>query len=383
MRALVVLSVVTLASASARAQVPETAPAAAPATQAPADADAWRAYDDAFRALVEGRRAEARRLVDELAARPDDHPAVARARALLRLWPAAGAVPPPALPSRIVTESSGQEEEEDTLTEERPSHFSRAFLATSTTFFGIAAGIELCVASQCDSAGAIFGLPLVLGGGALGATLVATEGGVRPGAGAAIENGFFWGTWNAFVAGDVSNGSDEHRAFGLMLGQGIGMMTGGIVAHTLRPTSGQVSLASSVGMWTGFVTWFVRGARNLPTANDVSLSVMATTSDIALVGGSLLAAGFPVSHSHALLIDAGGIGGTLLGMGAVAIIGGSGTRWTTYYKAMVPSTLVGLAAAAYFTRDWDLPEVPVSVTVAPTMASDGGAGAVALVGGRF
>ena len=48
-----------------------------------------------------------------------------------------------------------------------------------------------------------------------------------------------------------------------------------------------------------------------------------------------------MSHSHALLIDAGGIGGALLGMGAVAIIGGGGTRWTTYYKGMVPSTMLG------------------------------------------
>ncbi|HVZ73128.1 MAG TPA: hypothetical protein VHJ20_12185, partial [Polyangia bacterium] len=350
--------------------------------RAPAD-DAWRIYDEAFRALVEGRRADARRLVDGLAARADGHPATARARELLRLWPSGVPSTNVATPTDVASdetpENPEEAEDESPSHEEKRTQLSRAGLAAFATLGGIAVGAELCAAVSCSSGDAVLELSFLVGGSSLAAALVSTPNGVRPGTAAALESGFLWGAWNAVALDEVKGVTLERGMAYLMLGEGLGIGLGGVASATARPTAGQVSLATTVGLWTGVLTWFGRGARDLPTTDDVSFAAMATTSDLGLAAGSLLAAGFPLSRGHALMIDAGGMGGALAGLGVVAIIGGSGTRWTTYYKALVPSTLAGLAAAAYFTRDWEVPSLPVSVAIAPSP----GGGATAFVGGRF
>jgi hypothetical protein len=378
-RTLALLAAVTFGPRAALAQESayDAAPPSSTPTAAPPDDDAWREYDEAFRALVVGRRQDARRLVEELAARNAGHPATLRARELLRLWPMAGAPGSDLPPLEGAAEA---DEDVDTGGAERPSRAARAELAFFETFYGIAAGLELCGLVECNSAQAALAFPLILGGGALAITLATTVDGIRPGTASLLEDGVLWGTWNALAVGKIENARTTRFAGGLLLGQGLGLAVGGALAATVQPTSGQVSLTTTVGMWTGLLTWFSRGAGNLSTASDPSLATLLTTSDIGLAAGALLSAGFPVSRGHALLIDSGGIGGALLGLGAVAIIGGKGTHWSTYYKAMVPSTLVGLAAATYFTREWDVPEPPVSLTLAP---SPGGTGAVAMVGGRF
>ncbi len=373
----------------AAAPPPAAVETSVPSPSVPAaDADAWRAYDEAFRQLVLGHRREAFHLVEELAVRQGDHPATARAVTLLRLWPDPGASGPRlALSTGAPVDSADAREdvnedndEEDTGGVERASRAARAELAFFETFHGIAAGIEVCVLVNCNSAEAALSFPLLLGGGALAITLGTTSGGVRPGTASLLEDGVLWGSWNALAIGESTNARSTRLGGGLLLGQGLGLAVGGVLASTVQPTAGQVSLSTTVGMWTGLLVWFSRGAGNLSTASDASLAAMVTTSDIGLAAGALLSAGYPVSRGHALLIDSGGIGGALLGLGVVAVIGGSGTHWSTYYKAMVPSTLMGLAAAAYLTRGWDVPEPPVTMTLAPAPS---GAGAVAMVGGRF
>jgi hypothetical protein len=385
MRAWVValVAVATLGPRAAVAQAPApeaAAPAPSPAPRA--DADAWRAYDEAFRLLVRGRRSEARRLIEDLAVRNADHPATARALTLLRLWPAFGAPPDPAPAPNSAALEAATEEDEDVEAGgvERASRASRAALAFFETFHGIAAGIELCVLVDCNSAEEALSFPLLLGGGALAITLASTADGVRPGTASLLEDGVLWGSWNAVAFGRIENARSTRFAGGLLLGQALGLSVGAGLASTVQPTAGQVSLTTTVGMWTGLLVWFSRGAGNLSTASGASLGSMAITSDIGLAAGALLSAGYPVSRGHALLIDSGGIGGAVLGLGVVAIVGGSGTRYSTYYKAMVPSTLLGLAAATYLTREWDVPEPPVTVTLAPAPS---GAGALAMVGGRF
>jgi hypothetical protein len=386
--ALALAAVVTFGPQAAVAPRPPDAAAPAPVPSAPPAVDeAWRAYDDAFRALVQGRRQEARRLVEELAVRHADHPATVRALTLLRLWPAAGAPEPSAdaaeaaadAPADAPADADAQADVE-TGGVERASRSARAELAFFETFHGIAAGIELCVLVDCNSAEAALAFPLLLGGGALAITLASTSDGVRPGTASLLEDGVLWGSWNALALGKIKDARSTRLGGGLLLGQAIGLSVGAGLAATVQPTAGQVSLTTTVGMWTGLLTWFSRGAGNLSTASDASFGSMLINSDIGLAAGALLSAGYPVSRGHALLIDSGGVGGALLGLGVVAIAGGNGARWSTYYKTMVPSTLAGLAAATYLTRDWDVPEPPVAVTLAP---SPSGAGAVAMVVGRF
>ena len=324
--------------------------------------DAWRKYDAAFEALAQGRRDPALRLLEELVAADPAHPAARRAAELLS---AVAAQPPP---------------DEEDLRRERPTRAARAELALFQTLHGIAVGAELCVLLNCSDASSALATVTLLGGVGLASSLLATPGGIRPGTTALLDSGVEWGAWNAVAVATAGDFGSHGVAGSLLLAQGLGLGAGGALASTLRPTAGQVSLANTVGLWAGLLTLFARGADDFSgTRRSIMLSLLGT-SDAGLLAGSLLAARFPTSRGHALLIDAGGAAGAVLALGTVAIVGGNGTSGHTYFLAMIPGTLIGLGASAYFTRNWDAPNLPIDLAVAPL---PDGHGATAGVAGRF
>jgi hypothetical protein len=364
---------------------PEPAPVVAAPAPDPAGADpAWRDYDDAFRALAAGHVAEARRLIAGLVERQPRHPAAVRGQVLLRAWgtarPASG--PSPALtPPRSLSEPPEDEASGET---ERPGRGSRAELAFFETLHGVAFGLEVCALTQCRDGGAILGLPLLFGSAGLTATLLSTSGGVGAGTVASLEAGVAWGSWNAAAIGVIRDLRSTEVGGLLMAAQALGLGAGGALAATLHPTGGQVSLANSVGLWSGALMLFARGTTNFHGGDASVLKTLLVATDVALPAGALVAAAFPISRGHALLIDSGGVGGALLGMGAVALIGGDSAHRSTYFKAMIPATLLGLAAATFWTRRWDGPEplaaVPVSLMITPPLD---GHGATAGLAGTF
>jgi hypothetical protein len=394
---LATLVFVVAAAGGARAQE-AAVPAATPDAGAPAraasvgsagDADdsAWRDYDAAFRALVEGRRDDARRLIATLVARAPTHPAAARGAALLRLWPASGAATGPAripapTPVAVAPDAARAplDEDEPEGAPKGPTSSARAELASFQTFHGIAVGLELCVLMTCNDPTAGFGLPLIFGGLGLTVALISTPGGALPGNVAVLDAGVWWGAWNATALGVIAEAYSSRFAGGLLLGQALGLGTGAVIAHTLHPEAGEVSLANTAGLWSGAIALFARGSNDFHGSDANIMKSLLLASDAGLAGGFLLAAAFPMSRGHALLIDAGGVGGALLGLGAAALIGGDGAARPTYFKAMLPSTVLGLAAAAYFTRRWDTPDVPVALTLAPVAD---GHGAAAVLAGQF
>jgi hypothetical protein len=360
-------------SADAPAEGPPPPLAQAPEARAPSDDD-WQAYDEAFRALGGGRSDEAVRLLSAVVARNPRHPAARRAAALLaRLHP-----PQAAVPSDV--DSDGVGSREDLRTEE-PTRGPRAELGLFQTFHGLAVGTELCILAGCNDPASVLLLDLAMAGAGLGISLGATSGGIRAGTVALLDSGVEWGAWNAIALGVSANvSSGSHFAELLLLGQGLGLGGGALLADRLHPTAGQVSLANTGGLWSGLLMLFIRGADDFGgSTRNITLSLLAA-SDVGLVGGSLLAASHPVTRGHALLIDAGGAAGALLGLGVVALAGGDSTSRHTYFLGMVPGTLAGLGAAAYLARAWDAPSLPVDVAITP--APDG-SGLTAVVAGRF
>jgi len=334
------------------------------AQEAVAD-DVWRTYDAAFQALLAGRRDEALRMLAEVAAAGPTHPASRRAAELLALRAAA---PPTDEPERARPEG--------------PTRAARAELASFQTFHGIAVGLEVCLLVDCQSATGGIALLAVGGGVGLALSLGAAPQGIRPGTTASLDAGVEWGAWNAIAIGVANDSRSQAFAGTLLVGQGLGLGVGAALSAIARPTAGQVSLANTVGLWSGLITLFARGADEFSGSRQSIMLSLLAASDVGLAGGALLAARFPVSRGHALLIDAGGAAGALSALGVTALIGGNGTRRQTYFLAMIPGTLVGLGASAYLTRRWDAPRLPADLAFTVAPIADG-RGATAGVGGRF
>jgi hypothetical protein len=218
------------------------------------------------------------------------------------------------------------------------------------TLHGIVQGGLLCSLADCDVrlsvASAILGAGVV-GGGLWALTEVAFDG-VRSGQAAAINAGTYWGLWNG-VAGTFVIGEDDPRALvsGLMLA-GTGL--GALAAHLWAPDAGQVSMASSVGIWLGAVAgWTMVAAGSQGSAREF-FAVELAVSNLGLVGGAVLSRYVKMSRGRTLLIDTGGILGMLLGVGTAFLINDSADAPLGGGLAIV-GTLGGLTAGYFLTSD--------------------------------
>ena len=80
---------------------------------------------------------------------------------------------------------------------------------------------------------------------------------------------------------------------------------------------------------------------------------LLTTGNAGVLGGALLAHSVPMTTSRVLLIDAGGVLGTLSGLGLAILAQGDRVEPTPTFAAGVVGTLTGLGLAYYLTSDWD------------------------------
>lgn len=325
--------------AAAPAPAPPTPPAPDPPLPAPRstvyearDDAAWKLYHEAFGELVRGRRERATELLARLQREHPGHPATALAgRAPLAI-------------GREAARLKRKRREEATSG-------ASAELALFQTLHGLALGIELCVALECDSAEAYVGLTLAGGLAGAVASLKAVEQ-LTSGQRALLNSGTAWGALNSLLALVAVEPDDEQTlALSLIAGQAAGLAAGGLL-FSLRPTSGQVALANSGGQWAALLMTFA-----LVTADpDVDGSALAVAvlagADVGLGVGAYLAKLWPdVSRAQTLVIDAGGIVGAVGGGGLGVLISGDLDSRATSASAAV-GTAVGLAAAAYFTRGW-------------------------------
>lgn len=371
---------ITLLTGTARAQeepVPEPEPEQPRADQPPDDyvvappvAEAPPEYDQAFEALARGDREGAKRLLTIVAQRGAGDPWGARAIELLdRLGGA-----PTAVPRGL----------EDDFRHERPTQGARAELALFQTITGIYAGSLFCAMIECtsgDSAVPVVLMALAGGGAGLGISLQATKGGLHAGHATLINSGSVWGIWNSIAMLAILDADDPQAiAGGLLLGYAGGTGLGLALWPRLHPTAGQVSLANTVGTWSLALTAFAQGAffDELDLTADQLFGTMLVVGDLGVVGGAVLASRYATSRGRMLLIDAGGILGTLAGSGTAVLIRGNDTSREVFFRAMLPGAIVGLGAAAWLTRDWDVPDLPVSTSFMPAPG-----GGMAVIAGEF
>lgn len=367
MRILLVLVTLTVLAAPARAGQPEGEAEYTDASAAPAE------YDQAFEALARGDRAEAKRLLAIVAQRGPDDPWGARAIDLIaRLGGGGVTTPIPRAP-------------DDDFRHEEPTQGARAELALFQTISGLYSGVLFCILADCGSGDS--GVPVVLlalagGSAGLGVSLRLTRGGLHAGHATLINSGTIWGIWNSIALLAIMDADDPQSiAGGLLLGQLGGTGLGLALWPRFHPTAGQVALANTVGTWSLALTAFAQGAffDELDLTADQLFGTMLVVGDLGVVAGGVLASKFATSRGRMLLIDAGGILGTLAGSGTAVLIQGNDISRDAFFRAMLPGAVIGLGAAAWLTRDWDVPDLPVTTAFVP-MPGGGGMG---VIGGEF
>jgi hypothetical protein len=373
MRAFVVFSAVLALASPARAQDEEPKPDPEPPveggaplppdeTAAPAPPDE---YDQAFEALMRGDRDEARRLLEIVAARGEGDPWGKRAAELLLAL-------------------SGQPKSSGSRLEQKSST-ARAELALFQTLNGAFAGLMACGAGGCfDSSSAVPAVLLAVGGAGAGlaGSLLATRNGIHPGHTQLVNSGTVWGIWNSIALLAILDVDDlETIMGGLLAGSAGGSALGMALWPVLRPTSGQVATTNTVAAWSLALTSFAQGAffDELDLDADELFTTMLIVSDAGLVAGGFLARRFPASRGRMLMIDAGGVVGSLAGAGTAVLIQGDDIERETFFRAMLPGAAIGLGAAFFLTRNWDGPDVPVSTAFVPVH----GGGGMAVVSGSF
>jgi hypothetical protein len=331
---------VTLGSIVAGIRVAAAQPAVEPARPAeidPRSDAAWQLYHEAFAALMRGEPARARELASALLRDYPDHAATRRIRdAHLGLAPGAADQPAPA---------------SDRAAGEAPSRGARAELALFQALDGIALGTELCLAARCDSAQAYLGLELLGAAAGTIGSLAAPD--LTSGRRALLNSGTAWGAVNAvllLIATNHDHG-DQDIAAGLLAGQGLGLLAGAAL-FPFHPTAGQVALANSGGIWAGALTALTGEAIGSSLDQHARATIALVAIDGGIVAGGYLASRWPVvSRAQTLVIDAGGIAGVLGGGSLGVVISGSGNGRAAPALAAAGAVL-GLATAAYFTRDW-------------------------------
>jgi hypothetical protein len=203
-------------------------------------------------------------------------------------------------------------------------------------------------------------LALMLGGGAgIGLSLHFSADGITPGLSRALTSGTLWGLWHGAMLGigthAFANAREEDKAtvLGLGLGQLAGLGVGGALYAGLEPTAGQVSLTSSGGIWTTVATGLGMLLLDADPDGETVAVVLLVASDIGLLAGGYLASRAPMSAGRVLLLDAGGLLGTLGGAGLAVLLAGEDREPPFVGGAGLLGAASGLALAYYLTLDWD------------------------------
>ncbi len=329
-----------------------------------ADPAGWSLLRRAVEHLARGQRAQARRLLEQLAQDYPDHPATDVSSEALAVLREKGARRAPAL---------GDDEEKSGL--------ARAELAFFQTAHGIVLGAELCAMIECDSEQAV--VAALGAGGALGLTLslVPTQDGITPGHSLLLNSGTAWGFGNGLLAG-IALDIDGSEYAGLLAGSQLaGLGVGALIWDIARPTDGEVAMANSGGLWTGFLTFLVHAANDFDAEDSTIAWSVLLLSDLGIVGGAALSQRYPMSRGRTFVIDSGGILGFLVGIGTYIFIEPDVTSPTAFSVMGILGTVTGLGTATYLTRNWDVEasdDFSANWGVSPT---DGGA--LLSVGGTF
>lgn len=323
---------------------PGEAPAAPPASAAD---PAWSVYDDAFSRAASGDRGGATTRLHQLEQQWPAHPAATRASSLVRAL--APRPPDPEAPDRI----------------------ARGELVFWSTVGGVLTAANVCVAFDCGSEREYAAVYTLSVGGSLALALAASRKGVAQGEAALYNSAQSWGSWNALALND-GFAEDRGEAVTALGAQGAGLLAGIGLWKTWRPTRGDVALTNSFLLWSTVLTLWGHIAADI----EPTLGAVVLAGDLGILFGALSSTQLKMSRGRTLLIDLGGVLGTLTG----ALIAAGADDDNTAGVALLLTTAAGLGIAGALSADWDAPPVAVAPTRLTGPSGATGWGVSALLG---
>lgn len=253
---------------------------------------------------------------------------------------------------------------------------ARLELTAGQTLHGVAQGVFIAGLADQEE---VAPLTAVLGGAAGGvSSFFLSRKGISSGPAMAINAGTYWGMLNGlffFLPRDMSS---EARWGAMTVFTTAGTGLGILVASELRPRAGQVALTNSMGFWSGALASYLMLAAD-QYRNPLLFSVTQASLDVGLAGGMALSLFLHTSRLRMLLIDVGGVLGTLFGAGLSFVLADD-FDLPTFGACAAGSTLAGLALATYLTRDVDRDDAP-AVSLMPLVGRKGELGL--MMGARF
>ena len=189
----------------------------------------------------------------------------------------------------------------------------------------------------------------------------------------------------------IITGLDYASLNGALWGAGLGLSAKGVVgmavltsavaatvatfvAATQRPKAGDIELVRSSLLW-GTTAGLLAAARSpRGTSAEGAWRTGAIAMDVSLVAGIGLANNFDLSRNRVLIIDAGAVGGGLVGFGFAVLFSDSNVSGQTLAGGALAGLVGGITIAALATRNLDTPETQASAPAYPALfarAADG------------
>ena len=160
-------------------------------------------------------------------------------------------------------------------------------------------------------------------------------------------------SWSS-LAGGLAAGIADAEARGVVgttLGTGLaGLGTAIFLTHDRAPSSGDVALANSGGIWGvaagGLALLLVESP-----GEDAILGTLLAGAGVGLGAGALAGTKVEISRGRSLLVDAGGLVGGLVGLSIPLFARSEDSR--AYGVSGLLGLGAGLAGGAWLTRGWD------------------------------
>jgi hypothetical protein len=258
----------------------------------------------------------------------------------------------------------------------------RAELALFQTLYGIWSGVGLAIATEVDGR---IAAGLAVAGGTLGlvASLAATrQGAISTGRASVIDSAATWGAFNGAMIGAAAGASGRASvATGVATGAAALIFTA-MAIDSADVSAGDVALVNTGGTW-GLVGAALSLAILEPSDRGTA-AVLLVGADVGLVAMALTASRVKVSRGHALIIDAGGVLGTLVGLTIPLIANAQGSA--IYGASGLAGMAVGLTLAAVASRSWEedgTPKAHEGRATLPFVVPLAGGGLTAGIVGRF
>lgn len=229
-----------------------------------------------------------------------------------------------------------------------------------TSLYGIYFGSTMPFAFINNPGGGWVGLSLLgfTTAAVLSSILGTMNSEMTPGQASSASVGMLWGllTGGMLFAGlSTSSISASDGLKLLFIGPLVGYAAGVIIPRFTRPTAGQIALGSSAGIWLAGYSAMIWGAivstGGLGTISPWSVVIPVLASAYGgLIGGVLLHGKLDWSRSRTLLINLGGVLGTVLASGvfSLASIGGS-FNTPVFLITMLLSSLAGKIITFFLT----------------------------------